>query len=142
MVSLTLPPLRERRDDIPELVQFLLAKQARSLGKRVVGVEQNALRALQSAVWKGNIRELENVLQRAVILCDGPLITLQDLPSDLVADPNVCLDDDLRKAVAHFEKMHIEKVLKAHSDKREAAKKLGLALSSLYRKIEELGIDL
>jgi DNA-binding NtrC family response regulator len=142
VVSLQLPPLRERRDDIPELVQFLLAKQSRVLGKSIVGVEQTAMKALQTAVWKGNIRELDNVIQRAVILSDGPLITVNDLPADLVADPNACLDDDLRTAVAHFERHHIEKLLKAHSDKREAAKRLGLALSSLYRKIEELGIQL
>ncbi len=135
VVSLRLPALRERREDIPELVEYLLAKQARALGKRIAGVDHAALKVLQSAVWKGNIRELENVLQRAVILSDGPLITLVDLPIDLVPDPDVCLDEDLRCAVAHFEKRHIERVLRTCPDKREAAKRLGLALSSLYRKI-------
>ncbi len=142
VVSLHLPPLRERREDIPQLVDFLLAKQSRVLGKRIVGVEHAAMKALQSAVWKGNIRELDNIIQRAVILSDGPLITLTDLPGDLAPDPAVCLNEDLRTAVAHFEKQHIEKLLKAHPDKRDAAKRLGLALSSLYRKIEELGIQL
>jgi transcriptional regulator with PAS, ATPase and Fis domain len=142
VVTLALPSLRERREDIPELVDFLLAKQAKALGKRVAGVDHQALRVLQSAVWKGNIRELENVLQRAVILCDGPLITTDDLPKDLLPDPEVCLDEDLRAAIAHFEKRHIERVLRDCPDKREAAKRLGLALSSLYRKIEELEIVL
>ncbi|MFO0811718.1 MAG: sigma-54 dependent transcriptional regulator [Gemmatales bacterium] len=141
VVSLRLPPLRDRREDIPELVDFLLAKQNKAMGKSVKGVDQAALRVLQSAVWKGNIRELDNVLQRAVILSEGPLITLTDLPSDLVPDPEVCLDDDLRLAVAHFEKRHIERLLKQFPDKREAARHLGMALSSLYRKIEELGIQ-
>jgi DNA-binding NtrC family response regulator len=140
VVTLALPPLRERREDIPELVDFLLAKQAKALGKRVAGVDHQAMRILQSAVWKGNIRELENVLQRAVILCDGPLVSVADLPGDLAPDPAVCLDEDLRSAVAHFEKRHIERVLRDSPDKREAAKRLGLALSSLYRKIEELQI--
>lgn len=140
VVTLALPSLRERREDIPELVDFLLAKQAKALGKRVVGVDREALKILQSAIWKGNIRELENVLQRAVILSEGPLITVADLPLDLVPDPEVCLDEDLRSAVAHFEKGHIEKMLRDCPDKREAAKRLGLALSSLYRKIEELQI--
>jgi len=135
-----LPSLRERREDIPELVDFLLAKQAKALGKRVAGVDRETLRILQSAIWKGNIRELENVLQRAVILCEGQLITVGDLPLDLMPDPEVCLDEDLRGAVAHFEKRHIEKMLRECPDKREAAKRLGLALSSLYRKIEELQI--
>jgi len=141
VVSLLLPPLRERHEDIPELVNYLLAKQARALGKQIVGVDHPAMRVLQNATWKGNIRELDNVLQRAVILSEGPLIGLADLPADLVPDPNVCLDEDLRAAVAHFEKRHIDRMLKQHPDKREAAKRLGLALSSLYRKIEELGVQ-
>lgn len=141
VVSLRLPPLRDRREDIPELVDHLLAKQARSLGKQIVGVDHAAMRLMQAAVWKGNIRELDNVLQRAVILSDGPLITLGDLPDDLVPDPNVSLEEDLRLAVAHFEKKHLERILKQYPDKREAAKRLGLALSSLYRKIEELSVE-
>jgi DNA-binding NtrC family response regulator len=140
VVTLALPPLRERREDIPELVDFLLAKQAKALGKRIAGVDHPTVRILQAAQWKGNIRELENVLQRAVILSDGPLITSADLPGDLLPDPEVCLDEDLRAAVAHFEKRHIERILRECPDKREAAKRLGLALSSLYRKIEELQI--
>lgn len=141
VVSLKLPPLRERREDIPTLVDFLLAKQSKALGKSIHGVDHATMKLLQSAIWKGNIRELDNILQRAVILCDGPLITLQDLPADLLPDPAVCLDDDLRSAVAHFEKRHLERILKQYPDKREAAKHLGLALSSLYRKIEELQIE-
>ncbi len=141
VVSLLLPPLRERHEDIPELVNYLLAKQAKALGKQIVGVDHTAMRVLQNATWKGNIRELDNVLQRAVILSEGSLIGLADLPADLVPDPNVCLDEDLRAAVAHFEKRHIDRMLKQHPDKREAAKRLGLALSSLYRKIEELGVQ-
>lgn len=140
VVSLLLPPLRERHEDIPELVNYLLAKQARALGKQIVGVDHTAMRVLRNATWKGNIRELDNVLQRAVILSEGPLIGLADLPADLVPDSNVCLDEDLRAAVAHFEKRHIDRMLKQYPDKREAAKRLGLALSSLYRKIEELGV--
>ncbi|HQR08248.1 MAG TPA: sigma-54 dependent transcriptional regulator [Gemmatales bacterium] len=141
VVSLRLPPLRERHEDIPELVNYLLGKQAKALGKQFVGVDHAAMRVLQNGTWKGNIRELDNVLQRAVILSDGPLIGLADLPADLVPDPNVCLDEDLRAAVAHFEKRHIERIIKQYPDKREAAKRLGLALSSLYRKIEELGVQ-
>jgi DNA-binding NtrC family response regulator len=142
VVSITLPPLRERREDIPDLVEFLLAKHVRSMGKRIAGVDHEAMRILRSAPWRGNIRELDNALQRAVILGEGPLITPADLPPDLAPSPNVCLSDDLREAVAHFERRHLERVLRDTPDKKEAAKRLGLALSSLYRKIEELGISL
>lgn len=142
VVTLKLPPLRERREDIPELVEFLVGKQARLLGKRVVGVESSALKLLCTATWRGNIRELENVLQRAVILADGPLITVADLPPDLAPDRDAVLTDDLRTAVAAFERRHIRRVLRECPDKKEAARRLGLALSSLYRKIDELGIEL
>jgi DNA-binding NtrC family response regulator len=140
VVTIALPPLRDRREDIPELVEFLLAKHARALGKRIAGVSHEAMRILLAAPWKGNVRELDNALQRAVILGEGPLITPADLPPGLAPAPEVCLTDDLREAVAHFERRHIERILRETPDKKEAAKRLGLALSSLYRKIEDLGI--
>lgn len=140
VVTIHLPPLRDRREDIPELVEFLLARHVRNQGKRIRGVDHAAMQLLLSAPWRGNVRELDNALQRAVILSEGPLIRVADLPPDLAPDPDVCLSEDLRTAVSHFEKRHIERVLRCSPDKKEAARRLGLALSSLYRKIEELGI--
>jgi len=137
-----LPPLRDRREDIPDLVTFFLARHAQALGKPIAGVDREALKLLQSAPWKGNIRELDNALQRAAILGHGPLITPADLPPDLAPSPDVCLSEDLREVMAHAERRHIERILRTTPDKREAAKRLKLALSSLYRKIEELGISL
>jgi DNA-binding NtrC family response regulator len=142
VVVLHLPPLRERREDIPELVEFLLAKHARAMGKRVAGVSHEAMRLLAACPWKGNIRELDNVLQRAVILGDGPLVTPADLPPDLgpaADDPSAA--DPLDEAVRRFEKRHIERVLVLSADKREAAARLEIGLSSLYRKIEQYGIQ-
>jgi DNA-binding NtrC family response regulator len=143
VVSITIPPLRERREDIPELVEFLLAKHARVLGKRMTAVTHDAMRILLACPWKGNVRELENALQRAVILGDGPLITPGDLPPDLApfeGDPG--LVDDLAEAVRRFEKLHIERILQRFPDKKEAARRLGMGLSSLYRRIGELGIQM
>jgi DNA-binding NtrC family response regulator len=142
IVTIRLPPLRERREDIPALVEFFIARHRRELKKHFVGVDHQAMKILLSAPWKGNVRELENVIQRAMILGEGPLITAKDLPPGLAPDPEVCLTDDLREAVAHFERRHITRILRETPDKREAARRLGLALSSLYRKIEELGIEL
>jgi transcriptional regulator with PAS, ATPase and Fis domain len=142
VVSITVPPLRERREDIPELVDFLLAKQARALGKPVRGVTHETMQLLLACRWKGNIRELENALQRAVILGEGPLITLADLPPDLVPVPgDPALVDDLSEAVRRFERQHIERILRQTPDKKEAARRLGMGLSSLYRRIAELGIQ-
>ena len=70
-----MPPLRERREDIPDLVEFLLARHAAALGKRISGVTHEAMQLLMACRWKGNVRELDNALQRAVILGEGPLIT-------------------------------------------------------------------
>src|SRR5207248_2881883 len=136
VVSITIPPLRERREDIPDLVEFLLGKHARALGKRVTGVTRETMTLLMTCRWKGNVRELDNALQRAVILGEGPLVTPADLPPGLapeVADPAVV--DDLGEAVRRFERGHIERVLRQTPDKREAARRLGMGLSSLYRKI-------
>src|SRR5262249_60430243 len=80
VVTLQLPPLRDRREDIPELVEFLLARHAKALNKRIAGVSHEAMRLLMACPWKGNVRELDNALQRAVILGDGPLVTPMDLP--------------------------------------------------------------
>jgi len=141
VVTLQLPPLRDRREDIPELVEFLLAKHVKSLNKRIAGVSHEAMRILMACPWKGNVRELDNALQRAVILGDGPLVTPGDLPPDLAPildDPS--LVDDLTQALKRFEKMHIERILRQTANKKEAAERLGIGLSSLYRKIDELNV--
>ncbi len=142
IVTITLPPLRDRKEDIPDLVEFLLARHAAALGKRITGVTHETMQLLLACHWRGNVRELDNALQRAVILGDGPLITPSDLPPDLapvVGDP--ALVDDIGEAVKRFEKQHIERILQQTPDRREAARRLGMGLSSLYRRIGELGIQ-
>jgi len=141
VVTLKLPPLRERREDVPALVEFLLAKHSRAMGKRFAGVRHDAMQILLSCPWKGNIRELDNALQRAVIFGEGPYVLPNELPPDLspqVNDPS--LVDDLNQAMERFERQHIERLLRQTTDKREAARRLNIGLSSLYRKIELLGI--
>src|SRR5204862_2057942 len=136
VVSIRIPPLRERREDIPDLVDFLLAKHARTLGKRINGVTHETMQVLMACRWKGSVRELDNALQRAVILGEGPLITPADLPPDLApveGDPG--LVDKLSEAVKRFERQHIARVLRQTADKKEAARRLGMGLRSLYRKI-------
>ncbi len=143
VVALKIPPLRDRREDIPELVEYLLVRNAQTLNKRIAGVSHEAMQVLIACPWKGNVRELDNALQRAVILGDGPLVTPDDLPPDLAPiadDPG--LIDDLTLAVKRFEKRHLERILRQTADKKEASKRLGIGLSSLYRKIDELGVPL
>jgi DNA-binding NtrC family response regulator len=142
VVAITMPPLRERREDIPDLIEYLLARHVRTLGKPIRGVSHEAMQILLACPWKGNVRELDNALQRAVILGEGPLLTPADLPPDLAPTPDdPHLVDDLGEAVRRFEKQHIERVLRRIPDKKEAARLLGVGLSSLYRRIAELGIQ-
>jgi DNA-binding NtrC family response regulator len=140
VLHLKLSPLRERRGDIPLLVDHLVDRLNAKLGTRFLGVEREALRALIGQPWKGNVRELENVLERAMVLGGGDLITLRDVSADLTG-PAGPLPRDLRGAVRRFERQHVmEVVAEARSDKREAAQVLGISLASLYRKLS-LGID-
>jgi len=140
--KLHIPPLRERLEDIPELVAFFVSRHSRAMGKRVTGATEETIRLLMAAEWRGNIRQLDNAVERAVMLCDADTIAPGDLPPELLGLGQPLPDtDDLRTALRHYERLHIARVLRQCPDKREAAKRLRLGLSSLYRKIEELDID-
>lgn len=143
VVNIALPPLRDRREDIPELISVLLARHAKHLGKPVDGLDNATIRGLMAAPWKGNVRELDNALERAVILTEAPILVPEDFPPGLIADldNSPLAGDDLRAGVREYERQHIHRVLDAcGDDKREAARRLGMGLSSLYRKLEELGL--
>jgi two-component system response regulator PilR (NtrC family) len=146
VVNIHLPPLRERREDIPGLIDFLIQRHRRELKRPFRGVDNAALKVLMSQPWKGNVRELDNVIEHAMIVGDDEWITLADLPRALRdRDGGLApvVGDDLREALRAYEKIHIESVLRrTGNDKKVAAERLGLSLSSLYRKIEELGIVL
>jgi transcriptional regulator with PAS, ATPase and Fis domain len=146
VVEIEIAPLRERRDDIPALVEHCVRLHNRELKKSFKGVDGATMKLLISLPWKGNVRELDNVLEHAMILGEPDWITIKDLPRALRQGlpeeeilPSVA--DDLREAVKTFERGHIQGVLQqAGNDKKVAAERLGVSLSSLYRKIEELGI--
>jgi transcriptional regulator with PAS, ATPase and Fis domain len=144
VIGIHIPPLRERREDIPLLVDHLIQRHNREMKKNYKGVDNAAMRVLLSLPWKGNIRELDNVLERAMILGNGEWVTAGDLPGKAQsASSAVAEEDNLSKALEVYEKIHIDKTLaKADGDKRRAAELLGLSLSTLYRKMEHLGIDL
>ncbi len=142
VVSIHLPPLRDRSEDIPDLVAHLLAKHAKHLAKRVTGVDNATIRGLMAARWTGNVRELDNALERAVILSEDSTLIPDDFPPGLIVETDSeGTGDNLRAAVRDYERHHIQRVMRAcGDDKREAARRLGLGLSSLYRKLEEMGI--
>ena len=144
VINIELPPLRERREDIPSLVEYLVRRHNREMKRGYRGVDNATLKRLMSQAWKGNVRELDNVIEHAMILGNGEWITLADLPRALRETDDVLppVGDELREALRAYERIHIETVLKrASNDKRKAAELLGLSLSSLYRKLNELGIE-
>ena len=143
VIELYIPPLRERRDDIPLLVEYLIRRHNHDLKKSYKGVDNATMKILSALPWKGNVRELDNVLERAMILGNGEWITPADLPRGIEPDTVLMasLSDNLKDAMQAYEKSHIERVLKRmDGDKKGAAEALGMSLSSLYRKLEDLTI--
>jgi two-component system response regulator PilR (NtrC family) len=141
--EITIPPLRKRLEDLPGLVEHLIRRHNAEMKTNYKGVDSATMRILMSMPWKGNIRELDNVLERAMILGNGEWISPADLPGQpSVGDRDLGAEDNLAKAVELYEKSHIERTLgKSGGDKIRAAELLGLSLSTLYRKIEKLNIE-
>jgi two-component system response regulator PilR (NtrC family) len=140
VVKIQLPPLRQRKEDIPLLVHHFLDKYTRQMNKQVNGLTNGAMRALLNHHWRGNVRELENVIERAVIFAEGRAIGVEDLPftTEGISDD---VGEDLKEALAQFERQHILYSLRRHNyDKTETAKHLCIGVSSLYRKLDELNI--
>ena len=138
------PPLRDRADDIPLLVEYLVDRYAKKAGKRIRSISQHALQLFQSYAWPGNVRELQNVIERAVIVCDGETFRVdaswftRTTPISKARRPFAC---DL----AEREKAMIENALREAkgliSGPRGAAAKLGLPRQTLESKIRKLGIN-
>jgi len=140
VVKLSLPPLRSRKEDIPLLAHHFLEKYTREMNKHVTGVSNGAMRALLGYEWKGNVRELENVIERAVIFAEGEQLGVQHLPF-ATEDMRDNVGESLKEALWEFERQHIIASLRRHNyDKAETARHLGIGVSSLYRKLDEMNI--
>ncbi len=142
VIDIELPPLHERKEDIPLLVEYFTKKFCPESKKSVSGVSEEALKALMNYAWPGNVRELENVIQRAITLCRHDLILPEDLPAPILQAPEENpLDKGLREnyTADQLEKEYIRKVLIAvGGNKSRAAQILGFDRKTLYRKLEEL----
>jgi transcriptional regulator with PAS, ATPase and Fis domain len=146
VVDIHLPSLKEREEDIPLLADHFLNKYRKELNKNIKGVDNEAMRALLSHEWKGEVRELENIIERAVIFCKGDMITLQELPATFKPKMdetdfsfNGSLDDSVRK----FERDFILRALENNENNKEkTADTLRVGLSTLYRKLKELDIKI
>jgi len=149
VVPIHLPPLRTRREEVPELVNHLMERHRARLGVGVAGVEADAMQVLLSYPWPGNIRELENVLERAMVLADGNTITMDDLPETVRRPspdspvPGLDTDDlSVKRHGARLEKHLIQLALdRTGGNKTQAADLLELSPRALRYKIQEYGVE-
>ncbi|HXK27771.1 MAG TPA: sigma-54 dependent transcriptional regulator [Candidatus Binatia bacterium] len=142
VIRIELPPLRERSEDIALLVDHFIRKFSDGAGRKVTGIQEEALTALKNYSWPGNIRELEHTIERAVLLGRGSTVSIDDLPPQLAAcgESAVVLGAALAKQLTlrDLEREYIGKVLQTtQGNKTEAARILGVDRTTLYRKLEE-----
>ncbi len=141
-LTLRLPSLRERKDDIPLLASQILAHLALTSSRRDVRISDEAMKALQSYSWPGNVRELRNVLERALLFAEDSVLHPADLSLTFRAAPLPSSSDELSLTLEQVERRHIERVLAAEQGFVErAALRLGVPRSSLYQKIKRYGIS-
>jgi len=141
VIDIELPPLRERREDIPLLVQHFMSKLGKE-PKKISGISEDALKILINYSWPGNVRELENIIQRAMTLSQREVILPEDLPTSLLQEVDENLVEKglrVKYTLDQLEKEYIKKVLiEVGGNKSKAAERLGLDRKTLYRKLEEM----
>ncbi|MCV9931405.1 sigma-54 dependent transcriptional regulator [Flavobacterium sp. LS1R47] len=139
-MEIVLPPLRERNEDKIPLAEYLLEKMSRKYGRDAVAFDKKVFEQIERHAWKGNIREMENKIERAIILCENNLITVSDLDLDQITayDEN---SDDIQ--LSTVEKATVEKaLLKNNNNISKTAEELGLSRGSLYRRLEKYNISI
>jgi len=145
--NIHMPPLREHREDIPDLVHQLLEEMSSKHGRRIATVSEAVLNAFRNYTWPGNVRELRNTLERAVIVCEGPVIETKHLPPGFGHAPvRVSVDDadsirvGVGTTVGEAERLLILKTLEStNNNKTKAAEILGISLKTLHNKLKEYG---
>jgi DNA-binding NtrC family response regulator len=145
VITIELPPLRERSEDIPELVNFFIKKYNQELGKRIKGIEEDAMKALIEYHWPGNIRHLESVVERAVLVSDAPFINLKDIKSELrFSQGRGIIDFDLPDEGINFEELEKEllrkAMLKANNVATKAARLLGMSYKTFWYRWEKFNL--
>lgn len=141
VVELDIPPLRERKDDIPELTDHFIKKFNEKFGKNISGYTSDVMKGFMEYNWPGNVRELEHLLERACILCQQPTITTDDLPVELKVGAYGNKPLQAENATGAEEAQLILQALeKAKWNKARAARILGIDRSTLYRKMEKFGL--
>lgn len=142
VLPIHLPPLRERKEDIPLLVDFFLERYNKESGKNVQKVDEKVLEVFMNYHWPGNVRELENYIERAVVVSKKPFLTLSDFPKDLTYPPiEAGQEPETGQTLAQSEKTLILKTLRECDDNRtKAAERLGITARTLRNKLREYGM--
>jgi len=138
-MEIVLPPLRERHDDKIPLAEYLLDKMIAKYGRDIISFENKVLEQIEKHAWSGNIREMENRIERAVILCENNLITASDLDLERVTHYE---DNQEDTQLSSIEKSTVEKaLLKNNNNISKTAEDLGLSRGALYRRLEKYNIS-
>ncbi|MDB8805347.1 MULTISPECIES: sigma-54 interaction domain-containing protein [unclassified Romboutsia] len=146
VIPISLPNLRQRKDDIPDLIDFMIKEYSRKLEKHVTGIDKNVLDVMLEYKWPGNIRELQNIIEYGVNMSIGEIITLDVIPNKLknVELEEVLVQNDKIRTLEELEKAEIIKALHKYKDykkdKELVAKSLGISRATLYRKLEKYKI--
>jgi DNA-binding NtrC family response regulator len=141
VIEVKIPPLRERKEDIEVLARHFVEKYSRENQKRVVGITEEAMDVLTQYPWPGNIRELRNVIERAVVLAGSEKIGAEELPDRLMRVDGPRSARTLKERLEYYEEKIIRDVLQSNDwDKEQSATELAVDLATLYRKIKKLGI--
>jgi transcriptional regulator with PAS, ATPase and Fis domain len=145
VILIETPPLRERTEDIPLLVDHFIKEFARANDKKVLGIDKDALEALKKYSWPGNIRELKNIIERMVVLTPHETLGLADVPQDIASKTQPAETSTLESANTFKEaekELIIKKLTRLNGNKSKAAKELGISRRTLYRKLSEYNITL
>lgn len=141
VIPITIPPIRERRGDIPGLVKHFIAEYNTKLKKNVFGIDKDAQEVLTTYDWPGNVRELKNVIEYLINVVESDIIQTSDLPNNLIVS-NIAVSQPhtLDNIMSDYEKIVLKKMLKKANtlkEKQELAKQLGISRATLYRKLSE-----
>lgn len=146
VIPVEIPPLRERRDDIPLLIRHFIKKFSSKIGKNIDAIDKDAEKLLVKYKWEGNVRELENIIERAITITDGHVIGEGDLPDEIKNNTSLLLEIEspypAQKTLFDIERLHIEHVLKStNGNKSKASRILGIDYSTLLRKLKSMDIE-
>lgn len=141
VISIEIPPLRERKEDIPGLVKNFISRFSARFNKSVSGLNSAALDLVFTYNWPGNVRQLENVIERSVVLCKNDLIRPEDLPQELLSQPSSGCGPVDKSNLDNVEREHVKSVLQKYRwNKYKAAQVMGISRSTLYSKMKKHGL--